>query len=175
MKRHYFSKDQHGYISARRNAKSKYWGVTTASSSAFKPCWIVSLTDPQTFRTKSFHARDFWISETDAARVAAMLYDAGDDLRAVNRKLVRSTCGRYALRVNTASNTITRYPATVDMTFVNDVVPTVPAKEITLPFAEPVVQVEPVAPTAVEVLTRLIDLVTLTDEERLVLIHKLSK
>lgn len=162
-------KDEHGYISTRKTAKSKYWGVTTRPNGSGHDCWIVSTTDPRNGKTVSLGAPAFNLKEVDAARVAACVYDMREGtLKNRGCHLIRSACGRYALFINHLLNTIERTYITDNMEFVNA------PKQVAV--VEPVAQVEPklVAPSGFELLTRLIDLVTLTDDEALVLINKLS-
>lgn len=100
-------KDEHGYIT--NVGSSKYWGVTT-SVVGRKRLWIVNIHPEWSDKTLKFRATNSYaLSEIDAARIAAYLYDVVCFSKVYDSQYVLSSCGKWVYTVNMDDKLIRRH------------------------------------------------------------------
>lgn len=106
-------KDQFGFISGR--GISKYWGVSTqkVEQSVVDP-WVVKFADPyipagKPNRYRVFVAKDFTLSELDAAIIGAYFHSNPMQFASYEPRLYfRSANNKFDIMVDTRNKTITK-------------------------------------------------------------------
>jgi hypothetical protein len=106
-------KDEFGFISGRGN--SKYWGVSTQNveQSVIDP-WVVKFADPyipvgKPNRYRVFTAKDFVLSEEDAAIIGAYFHENPMVFGSYEPRLYfRSANKKFDMLVDTRNKTITK-------------------------------------------------------------------
>jgi hypothetical protein len=167
-------KNEHGYLTNR--GKSRYWGVTTGIDAIGKDYWIVSFNALDLNQTVTLRSPSFTLTETDAARVAAYIYEQGQTYAGLDSNPIRSSCGRYLMHINRTLRSIhrTRYNSEflVDSTVerLDDHLASGPT---TNKPAAPATR-SPIPQGPFEVLLALIDRMELTTEQRLQLIARVT-
>lgn len=96
------NRDNNGYIT--NTGLSKYWGVSIASYGDL----MVSFQALDLKKTISLHTVEFKITEEDAARVAAVVYEAGQMYQTLPYGYIRSVCGNYVFTIDRAERSIKR-------------------------------------------------------------------
>lgn len=107
MRKSNMKRDEHGYVN--NIGKSKYWGVTTNTKESGSDAWVVSY-QPQDSDTTihSLSPRDFELTEYDAARFAAAIYETGRRKANTMKLKVQSEDGLFVMYIRGGSNAICR-------------------------------------------------------------------
>lgn len=114
QKNHQYPHDGHGYISNR--GISKYLGVTVNSNPSGR-IWKVSFNNNDVESTVSLQAKGFVLSEVEAARIAAAIFDAGATRQCLPNIKVKSADGNYFYTIVGTQNAIIRRPVSAIVTF----------------------------------------------------------
>lgn len=69
------TRDEFGYVNNR--GRSQYWGVTVAPDERGRDTWVVSYKPADGTETHSLRPTNFALTERDAARIAAAVYETG--------------------------------------------------------------------------------------------------